>query len=570
MSLTPEHREYLRSAAITDETIEAAGLRSALSREDLPEGLAGMTVLAPVPGILFPYRDREGNVVTHRYRPDNPAPDPHKDGKPAKYVGEPGKNVVNHVRATANGKILVVEGEKQQLAAASYAPEGFGVVGIPGCWTWKGTDLSWANGAAVCVAFDADRRTNPKVARAAWEFAAALKKAGATAVRFVDFPGHGTDGLDDVLARLDERERAQSLREWIANSVQPEPPGGFEPIDWDELFAEDFSQVTFHVGGFVEPGQQMSLIGDGKVGKSLFVADWGWRAVTGQRFLNDQVDPDKPSKVLYLDAENSRRDIQTRMIALGATPADLRNFIYLSFPPVKPLDTDEGARQVLSLVDRYKPDIVILDTVSRFVEGKENDSDTWLNLYRRLHRELKARGVTGVRLDHFGKDAEKGGRGSSAKSQDIDHVWELVRTGGSENKTEDGYEVITHLVMKRTHTRTGLGEGRIDIKRYGILNKNRTQWLPGSTYHEVEGDENPFEPDTLSPADRRRIPKIYEVLRGAPEGVSHNEVCRAVGGRKTDVGITLSRLVGGGYLSRTKDARNAYIYKIIKEFDRGE
>lgn len=91
MSLTPEHREYLRSAAITDETIEAAGLRSVLSREDLPEGLAGMTVLAPVPGILFPYRDREGNVVAHRYRPDNPAPDPKRTASPRSTSASPAR-----------------------------------------------------------------------------------------------------------------------------------------------------------------------------------------------------------------------------------------------------------------------------------------------------------------------------------------------------------------------------------------------------------------------------------------------------------------------------------------------
>lgn len=223
MSITPAHRAYLNSAAITDEVIEAAGVRSVLSREDLPEGLAKMTRLTPVPGILFPYRDREGNVIAYRYRPDEPAPDPKREDKPAKYVGEPGKSELNHTRKATGSKVLVVEGEKQQLAARSHAPDGFGVVGIPGCWAWKGADLSWADGKAVCVAFDADRHTNPKVARAAWDFVAALEAAGATAVQFLDVPGDGTDGLDDALARVEPDERASTLREWIKGSTKAEP-----------------------------------------------------------------------------------------------------------------------------------------------------------------------------------------------------------------------------------------------------------------------------------------------------------------------------------------------------------
>ena len=41
---------------------------------------------------------------------------------------------------------------------------------------------------------------------------------------------------------------------------------------------------------------------------------------------------------------------------------------------------------------------------------------------------LKQRGATWVRLDHAGKDLDRGQRGSSAKGDDVDVVWRLDMT----------------------------------------------------------------------------------------------------------------------------------------------
>ena len=68
---------------------------------------------------------------------------------------------------------------------------------------------------------------------------------------------------------------------------------------------------------------------------------------------------------------------------------------------------------------------MIIDTVSRVISGSENDSDTLHNLYRLATAPLKAQGIAVVRLDHSGKDLNKGQRGSSAKATDVDVVWRL-------------------------------------------------------------------------------------------------------------------------------------------------
>ncbi len=259
-------------------------------------------------------------------------------------------------------------------------------------------------------------------------------------------------------------------------------------LDWDELFAEDFSQIDWLPGRFMEAGQQVAVVGDGKVGKTLLLFDMLVRCVSGKPFLGYAYH--RPLKVLYFDRENGRRDIATRMKSLGASVADLReNFDYRMFPGLDPLDTNQLAvLDFLRIVDEVKPDIVIIDTVSRFITGNENEANTWLAFYRNIHAPLKHRGVACIRLDHFGKDTDRGSRGNSAKSQDVDHVWELHRTAdpkhqpqGSNNEIE---MITTSLRLKRTHTRTGLGEDNINIVRRAHKDA-RGVWMDDGTRHEL-------------------------------------------------------------------------------------
>lgn len=259
----------------------------------------------------------------------------------------------------------------------------------------------------------------------------------------------------------------------------------FPAIDWDDAFAQDFSQMDWLSGRFMERGQQVTLVGDGKVGKSLFTLDWVIRAVTGRSFIGDE--PRSPVKVLYFDRENSLRDIVTRARAFGVGPADLRQRLsYRQFPRFSgALDESlQAAREFLAIVDELIPDIVILDTASRFIAGKENDSDTWLQLYQLIHAPLKARGVACVRLDHFGKDSDRGSRGSSAKTQDVDHVWEMRRADERKQLFGEVERVATTISMRRTHTRSGLGEDEFTIVRRGERLRGG-MWLDGRTGHEL-------------------------------------------------------------------------------------
>ncbi|MFC0527826.1 bifunctional DNA primase/polymerase [Phytohabitans kaempferiae] len=193
----------------------------------------------------------------------------------------------------------------------------------------------------------------------------------------------------------------------------------------------------------VREGELVALASEGKAGKSLFTLD---------RVLSAVVEGGR--HVLYLDAENSLRDLHTRVHALGRADADLSGLTYLSFPSLA-LDVPADAAELLRFVAELPslPHLVVFDTASRFLAGKENDSEPWLAMYRQALLPLKRAGVAVLRLDHFGKDPTKGQRGSSAKTGDVDVVWELTA-----DEIRNGGTGAARLQLVCTHQRSGTHE----------------------------------------------------------------------------------------------------------------
>lgn len=280
---------------------------------------------------------------------------------------------------------------------------------------------------------------------------------------------------DERIERLAQQRATQHEIEQRSREIAHEralakrSPEAAAPIDWQAFLTEKIQQPPFFTGKVMAEGHHVAMIGDGKAGKSLLVLDMAYRISAGQAFLGDG--PRQRRRILYIDQENGRYDIQSRMLALGAKPGQLDDLIYMSFPSFRPLDTPAGAADLIAEVDRHRPRLVILDTISRMIEGKENDSDPWRDMYRLFIIEMKRRECSTMRLDHFGKDKDKGGRGSSAKDQDVDAVWELraVEKGGN------------RLTLTRTHTRNGIGPGVFSIERQGEMVAD--QWRPGATRH---------------------------------------------------------------------------------------
>jgi putative DNA primase/helicase len=203
-TLSEAHLRLLTDSAITPGVIATSGIAEYTSR--------GKT------GLLFPWDDgREQPVM--QLRPDNPSKD--DDGRLIKYLFPKGSKVgFNRVRDNENcTKVIIVEGTKQQYAAASHAPAEYAVYGMSGCRGYVHADLSVVDGRDAFLLLDADVSTNRDVWEAADELRERLHLSNANEVSIVKTIGQGKQGLDDALAMFDNDEaRGNALRTWLAKA----------------------------------------------------------------------------------------------------------------------------------------------------------------------------------------------------------------------------------------------------------------------------------------------------------------------------------------------------------------
>lgn len=283
-------------------------------------------------------------------------------------------------------------------------------------------------------------------------------------------------------------------------------------LDWRELWADD-EEEEWMLYPLIAKRRGIVIYSPPKVGKSLFVLEMAVHLALGDHWLG--VDVDQPHRVLYVDFENDPKgDIRERLTAMGYGPSDLENLKYLSFPTLPGLDKEAGAAQLVAACQVYECDIVIIDTISRAVEGDENENDTWLQFYRNTGLALKQNGITMVRLDHTGKDESKGQRGGSAKSGDVDAIWKMSKV------TEDGSSIRLHLDDSRM---------RVD-ERELILERLTAPVLK----HKVAGAG----PRAAIDAKLNEMYRAFE-LEGAPRTLTRKDARDIVTGRGLKVSNSL-------------------------------
>ncbi|WP_113699165.1 AAA family ATPase [Nonomuraea lactucae] len=265
-----------------------------------------------------------------------------------------------------------------------------------------------------------------------------------------------TDNIHDALTAVQE-EISKALGDIAGSNTNAANAlaGLYTPIDWTAAFSSQPEEIPWLVENLIEQGRSIAIYSPPKAGKSLFTLEIAAALATGRPVLSQPAQP--PARILYIDIENSQADIVERLTNLGYGPADLEllqtNLVYFSFPSLPVLDSAAGGQHLLALAKAHQPALVVIDTVSRVIEGSENDADTFANLYRHALAPLKGMGVSVIRLDHSGKDLEKGQRGSSAKGADVDAVWLLVKVSE------------TSLYLKREMSRANHGVPLIELRR---------------------------------------------------------------------------------------------------------
>lgn len=223
-----------------------------------------------------------------------------------------------------------------------------------------------------------------------------------------------TTAFEDRLAEI-ERSQSRDL---------------LQPIDWARFWLTEEPAQDWLVEPLIPAGRQVAVFSEAKSGKSLLALEMAAALATGGPVLGQP--PCAPRSVLYIDQEMTESDLRERLTDMGYGPGDdLTRLVYFQLCTLAPLDRPSGAEAMAKLIDVHQPELVVLDTMARVVDGEENSSDTYRNFYQFTGLLLKARGVSLLRLDHSGKDGARGQRGSSSKADDVDVVWRLTADGAT-------------------------------------------------------------------------------------------------------------------------------------------
>ncbi|MCC7364852.1 MAG: AAA family ATPase [Dehalococcoidia bacterium] len=224
-----------------------------------------------------------------------------------------------------------------------------------------------------------------------------------------------------------------------------------EPLNWDSFWQTDAQAEEWLVEPLLPRGRQVALFAPAKQGKSLLAFNIASALALGWPILDRPTG--KPVRVSYFDLEMTEGDVQERLRDMGiGRHHDLSPLAYHLLPSLPPLTTPAGGAELMRLVKQHEAELVVVDTTSRVIDGPENEADTMRAFYLRTGLPLKAYGATLLRLDHAGKDPSKGQRGTSAKNDDVDLVWELMATQGG-------------IRLRATHRRQAWIPDTVDLLR---------------------------------------------------------------------------------------------------------
>lgn len=264
--------------------------------------------------------------------------------------------------------------------------------------------------------------------------------------------------IEEEELRLEARDIAKERHEAkkLAALGADEDP---DFLDLADLRGKPLPPVVWLEERLIRQGQITKITAESGAGKSLIAANLALSWSLGYSLLDRDENGahrelERPLRVLYIDGELGPEWWHEYLEKFDA-PMETPNLMVRCFPKWGPLTELSGAAQFWKLVDKVEPDMIIMDTLSSFIDGEENSADTWIKFDNNITKTLKDRKISAVVLDHTGKNVELGARGSSAKKSNMDAEWVL-----SEPKKNSD-----RLLLTNAKKRTGKLPEKVAISR---------------------------------------------------------------------------------------------------------
>lgn len=461
LPLNPVHRQDLHARGLSEAEIQRRGYRTLPrgGREELAAKLVsrfGPEVCTCVPGLyvrkddpdrwslaggtgtLVPVRDAEERIVALKLRTDAPGDGPKYTYVSSSKHGGPGPGVQVHV-ALWNGEdrsvARLTEGElKADVATVLSAVP---TVSIPGVSSWQLAlpVLRELDYKTVCLAFDADARKNPCVAKALSACFRALDEQGFEVI-LETWPPEEGKGIDDLLVAGREPEllTGDAARRAV-DEILMEAKGSSRVLDNTvtarALMAMNFPEPKWVVPGILPEGTTI-LAGKPKMGKSWLALEVAVAVASGGVALGKE--RVEQGSVLYLALEDNLRRLQSRLTKLlrgGVAPNKLE--LITEWPRL-----DDGGLAVLETWLTSHPDarLLILDTLEK-VRGKRAGKNPYGEDYQAVEPLLSLaarRNVAVLIVHHLRKQGAEDPldevSGSTGLTGGVDGVLVLKRERG--------------------------------------------------------------------------------------------------------------------------------------------
>ncbi len=270
---------------------------------------------------------------------------------------------------------------------------------------------------------------------------------------------------DDLIALFDElRARRAATNGHAETNGEWVPPTPL--VDWVEAYGCGDDPARWLAEPLLPAAGAVAIFAKGGTGKSLLALWLAAGLATGR----GPAGPAEPIEVLYLDYEMTLDTVVERLEDMGyAEPEGLAHLHYASLPSLAPLDTAEGGRAVVEMAGRLGVALVVVDTFGRAVNGEEDKADTVRAWYRWTGQLLKTAGIAFLRIDHAGKDVARGQRGTSAKNDDVDIVWEMTAREHGE------------FLLRATKRRVSWVDERVVLRQTSVDGVLAYHWDGGTT-----------------------------------------------------------------------------------------
>lgn len=382
----------------------------------------------------------------------------------------------------------------------------------------------------------------------------ARRRAAATVLarglQILNNPGADTD-VDHVL-----NTTTTALTEARDNLAGLPTPTTWTPVDLDPVLAGEHLDPP---PAMLMRADGVFLLYDGAVHTISGESESGKTWLTLIAAIQLLADGDR---VVFLDFEDRADRVIGRLLALGATPEQIRtHFAYIR--PDRPLD-DDGRNQLAPALNDAR--LVIVDGVTEAMtmHGFDLNSNADSALFQGLiPRWIADHGPAVVMIDHVVKDKEKQDRfavGAQHKLAGIDGAAYMVKMLQPFGRGKRGLARVDVAkdrpghVREHTHGRT-IAEFTLDATRSDVI---LTAHLnpPGTDTGRTHGDT--FEPTIL-------MEKISRAVQLTP-GLSKKALEDITTGKTPTKRLAIELLVTRGYIQARPEARGRVAHYHVKPY----